>query len=505
MNRPDPALPGLRWPSALIIAVVAMLPFAFVAIPPLTDVPGHIGGFSVQTASAASGLSRYFAFHWALTLNLASDAIVQLLYPIAGVVPVTWALCALTPALTVIGIIGIARALNPRGAYALPWALLFVFNFPFLWGFLNFDLTMALGMIAFAAWVAMADRPHMRAALFVVVTPLLLIGHGVAGVATIALIVGHAIGSGGWQRWGVRRLAALWPPLIAALVTLIVWKAAGVSGGSATMWLFYRKADAIMMMLRDQNVVLDVGSVIACGVVWWLGRRWGARLGNGAAGAAIALLLLLFLTPSQIGGSDEIDARLAPLIPMLAFAAQDWSAVPPRRRHIVALLGVALLLLRFGVTTASFIGYDDRYRRELAALDHVARGARVLNLTEMNCGVPDWRSERLEHLANLATTRRDAWVNAHWSIAGLQLLQIRDRPSRIYDRDPSQMIWPARCSRWDRPTLLTTMPHLPLDRVDYLWLIGTRLPAGYRDPRLSRVWSEGASELYAIRPARESR
>lgn len=515
MPRDEPALPALRWPWAMLLAAAAILPFLFVRIPPLGDVPGHMGRFAVQTAPAGSGLFGYFGFHWALTLNLASDAIVQLLYPVLGVERVVWWLCALTPVLTVIGLLWLARRLNPCGAHALPWALLFVYNFPFLWGFLNFALTAALGLIAFAAWLALAVRPRVRAALFLVATPLLLIGHGVAGVVTLGWIAGHAVWDRGLHRRrggsraAVDGLLPLWPLVVAAVATLAVWKTIGVGDGGHLVWLPYRKFDAILMMLRDQNVAFDVGSVVACGVVWLLGHRWGARLRGGAAGPVIVTIALLVLTPSLIGGSDQIDTRLAPLVPMLAFALQDWSGVAPARRRGVAIAGAVLLGLRFATTTASFVAYDDRYGRELAALDHVARGTRVLNLSWDDCGIAGWRSARTEHLANLATLRRGAWVNAHWSIGGLQLLEVRYRPSTAYDRDPSQLIWPAHCVQVERAfadrdshMLMETMPRLPLGRVDYLWLVGAKLPPTYRDPRLRRVWSDDASELYATRGAR---
>jgi len=189
---------------------------------------------------------------------------------------------------------------------------------------------------------------------------------------------------------------------------------------------------------------------------------------------------------------------------MLLFATQDWSRVTPRWRHSVGGAGFALLALRFAVTTASFVGYGERYQRELAALDHVPRGARVLNLSRVNCVDAGWQSQRLEHLANLATPLRGAWVNAHWSIDGLQLLEVRYRPSTGYAQDPSQLVWPAQCvdvtqpfATRNRHTLIESIPALPLDKVDYLWLVGERLPPAARDARLRLIWSDDISELYA--------
>ena len=491
-----------RWRSWPLAALFA-LPFLFVSIPPLTDVPGHIGRFAVQTAPAGDPLFRYFGFHWTLTLNLASDGVVHLLHPL-GLIPVVWVLCAATPVLTALGIVAVARVLNPRGSHALPWALLFVYNFPFFWGFLNWSLTTAGALLAFASWVAMATRPRWRAGLFLPVTPLLLIGHGVAGLVAVALIVGHAAGD---AKQGLHpRLVRAWPVLLAAALTILVWKLIGASGGGLTVWLPYRKAEAVVMMLRDRNAILDIGSVAASAAVWWSGRRWGARTAPAAVGPLVVVVALFLLTPSLIGGSDRIDTRLAPLIPMLAFAAQDWSAVPRRRRRAVVALGWALLAVRLTVTTISFDGYAKRYARELAALDRVPQGARLLTLTQVDCG---WRWHRLEHLANLATLYRGAWVNSHWAIGGVQLLEVRLRPSPGFTADPSQLVWPEHCidrrlpaAVQDRHTVAEVLPALPLARVDYLWLVDAKLPVGHVEPRLRPVWHDDISALYATAPVR---
>ncbi|MGI4730512.1 MAG: hypothetical protein ACRYFW_02045 [Janthinobacterium lividum] len=497
---------------AMLLTCLAAAPFLLASIPPLTDVPGHIGRFAVQTASAGDPVLRYFGFRWGLTLNLASDGIVQLLHPVAGVLLVTRALCALTPALTTLGLLSIARTLNPRGARALPWALLFVYNYPFLWGFLNYSLTAALALLLFPTWFALDGARRRRAVIFLVATPILLIGHGVAGLVGVGLIVSYALGDALSDRAGrtagtvVRALLPLWPVVSAAIVTVAIWKLFGNADQGRTVWIGHRKTEAIWMMLRDQDVVFDVGSVASAALVWIAGRRSGARLGPGARGAVLFVILLFVATPSLISGSDRIDTRLAPLIPMVAFALQDWSAVASRWSRAVTAAGFVLLAIRLGVTAYSFVGYDQSYRRELGALDHVRRGARILNLSQVACDAVSWRSNRLEHLANLATPMRGAWVNAHWSIDGLQLLRIRYRPSARYDRDPSQLIWPSSCidatvpfAQRERHSLTESIDRLPLDRVDYLWLVDARLPPGFRDPRLELVWSDGSSELYRTR------
>jgi hypothetical protein len=502
---PQPAgtRPGLlRWPAFIAFAFAVVLPLLFTAIPPLIDLPGHLGRYAIQAAPADSPLRDYFDFTWALSLNLGVDLAVEALRHAFGLTGALWAIVAATAVLTVAGLMLIARAGNRDGAYALTWALPFVHGFAFRHGFLNFSLGVALSLLAFAAWLALQGRPRLRAALILPLSPLLLIVHAVGGGLLIVL-------AGGRELWRARqardwRVAALAWPLAGGMLAALGWLAFGESSGGATRWVLERKLDGLMMAVRDQNIVLDIGTVAAAGGVLLLGWSKGARMR--APGAVAALAAVFVAAPALLSGVAHIDSRLVPVLAMLALALQDWSRVSPGLRRGVMLAGLVVFALRLAVTTVAFAGYGASYARELKALDHVARGSRLLALTEVDCGLAGWREARLDHVSNLASLTREAWVNSHWAANGVQLLSVRYRPSSDFHVDPSEFVWPARCVDTARPlaarprrTLVETLPHLPLDRVDYLWLIGTTVPAGFADARLTRLWSSGTSELFAVR------
>lgn len=505
-------LAALRWPLALLIALAFALPFLFVSIPPLIDVPGHIGRMAIAAAPAGGPLDAYFSFRWLLVLNLGGDLIVEVLRRPLGLIPAVWLVCALVPVLTAAGVIAVARTLNPRGAYGLPWALIFVFNWPFFYGFLNYSLTAALALLAFALWVRIADRPSLRAALFVILPPLLMVSHAIGGLLLVAMIGGYEIGHrDGWSpkrwRWPLLTdlLRTLWP-LLGVTLAVVLWLGLGQASGGRTEWLFARRPEAMLMALRDQNIWFDIASLVAAFGVLILGRLWGARWLGGTAGPAIALLILWLAAPALITTADRIDARLAPMIPLLALTLQDWSGVSPGRRRAIAIAGALLLAARLAVTTAGFVGYERSYTSELAALDHVQPGARILNFTGGECKLADWRQHRLDHLSNLATPLRDAWVNSHWVIDGVNSLKVRYRPGPDHWRDPSEVVFPERCIDMAKPadqrgrkTIGEALARAPVARVDYLWLINTKLPADYAGPPLNRMWSNGKSELYVVR------
>ncbi len=171
----------------------------------------------------------------------------------------------------------------------------------------------------------------------------------------------------------------------------------------------------------------------------------------------------------------------------------------------VTAAGFALFGLRMAVTTQGFVAYARSYATEGGALPHIAPGTRVLMLVAHPCKAGrQWRVDRLEHFPVMATVERQAWTNGMWDVPAIHLLQIRYRPSPLFYDDPSNYVWPAACidasNAGDRRTIAQAVPLLPLDGVDYLWLVQARLPAGPWEGRLVPLWSEGGSTLYRVRP-----
>jgi hypothetical protein len=210
------------------------------------------------------------------------------------------------------------------------------------------------------------------------------------------------------------------------------------------------------------------------------------------------LLAIFILLPRIVFGSAYADMRLVPYVFALALIAIRYKAgVKSRHMKVVAIAAIAFFLVRTGGTTASFWMFDRDYDRELAALDHVPRGARLVSFVGERCQV-DWKMSRLHHVPGLALVRRNAFSNDQWVMAGAQLLRVRFPEARGFQHDPSQIVTVRKCPKESYRTMNQALAFFPRQAFDYVWLIR---PPAY-DPRLTKglrpIWRSGTSVLFAV-------
>ncbi len=492
---------GRTW-FAVAIGALLTMPFLFVRIPPLTDLPGHMGSAAAAAYADDPAFASLIGFHWRLLPNLGTDLIVSALRRAVGITEAYWIAAAMIPPLLVTGICMIARILNARGAAAIGWALLFVYSYPFNYGFLNYMLGVALALIGFALWMRLDRHPRARELATWVWLPLLFLCHAVAGCLFALLVASREFGPA--PRGDRRALLHRLRPLLSSFVIILVWRLRSQSFAGHNEFSLNFKLNAVIMLLRDQNRFLDEGSLVAALIVFVVGWRRGARPHPAVRPALLLLFPLFIVTPSTLNGSSFADERLLPLIPILAFATQDWRGVGAGLARLVAVSGLCLLAVRLGLTVAGFVDYDARYAAELGALRHVPEHSRIIVLNTRHCSARlDWRQSRLGHLGDLAIVYRRSWTNSEWDTDGAHLLEVRYRPSPLFYDDPSQYVWMPSCGggKVGRPTMREALSRLPLGGIDYLWLVDAALPAGQRHPRLALRWHDDVSALYAVLPA----
>lgn len=514
---------GLPWLSPPAIALGILLicfPFFLVDVPPLIDVPGHMGAAAIEAAGPDSPLGKYLGWKWVFTLNIGGDVLMKVLGEPLGVLAAGWWSTVIATALFAGGCVATVRVVNPRGGHGAAWALMWVFSFPLLTGFLNYILGTGVSLCAFAAAVALERRPRDRAGLLVVAQPLAMLCHAIGGLLLAVLVAANAFGrevdalpQGWWRpsRWrsvlathdwkaAAMRLVVLCWPLLATVLTIVLWKLfSPAPARSLNTWRWDQKGIWLGITLRDQSFWLDVITTAAAYLLLLVGPLLGGRWNWQRGLPGLCVLILYVIIPSDINGSAFVDVRLLPPAMMLLLGLQDWSGARRRVALGVAYAGLVLLGLRTVVTTASFVDYADDYRQQLSALEHIEPGSRILTFVEHSCLEESWRNTRRDHLASLASVYRQAWVNDNWAVPGLHMVVPRFRPARNFAADPSEFVWSRRCAAGRLRSIDSALRFAPVERVDYVWLIDTGLPRN-PDPRLRLVWQQGRSLLFAVRP-----
>jgi len=483
-----------RW-FALAAVLLSAVPLLWPAIPPLTDLPGHIGRFRVMLDGDAGPLAAWYRFRWILVGNLGVDLAVRALAPWLGLLPAVKLVVIAIVMLMSAGILWIAHEVHGR---IQPWtiaALPLVHSYAFHFGFVNYLMAMALALNAFALWLRLGRQRRfpLRAAVFVPLSLAIWVAH-VVGWATLAMFV-FAAELRDWRRLPIRLL-----PLAPPAALLLLWRS-GASTGLSGSFLWDIKLVWLVAVLRDRWQMFDLISAALLFCLLYQGwRDPGTRVEPRLQRAFLLVLAAFLLLPFMLFHSAYADMRLVPFMLILALLALEARpSLSARRQTVLAAIALAFLLVRTAATTASLTLYDHDWRQRLAALDHLPQGARLVSFIGERCGQL-WMHQRLNHLPGLAMAERRAFSNNQWPLAGGSPLTLHAPAAMAgFDSDPSQMVLARPCSvEPGVRTLDESLAALPRDAFDYVWLIHPPATAPRGTAGMTRIWSNGEDALYRI-------
>ncbi|WP_275228779.1 hypothetical protein [Novosphingobium album (ex Liu et al. 2023)] len=445
------------------MAFAASLPVIVAWAPQMTDYPSHLAGFKVMLDHGRDPfLTKYFAFDWEWTGNLGAELAMVPLSRVVGLETAGRIIAGLIPLLTGLSILAVAWTLRGRVTAGALLAFAMIWSPSLLMGFLNFSLSMALALFAFALWVRLEGwrwRPAVFVPIGFVVWLCHVSGWGVLGV----MVFGYEWSRRESWRKGWPAFLAPWP-LIFPMLPMLLGMGSNSKMSYGRFLLEYKWA-ILYKSMRSHDYWLDIASLSVVVLLLFaalVARRIDGRLGWGA----LLLLLLSMAMPRHIFGGDYADYRLVTSALLVACLAIDW----PAPRWGVAL-AAALFFVRLGVTTQSWYEDSRTATQMIAALDHVPEGARVA--TAVAIPRRRWDFGSFEHFGSYAVVRRSAMENSNFALPDVHMLSMRDRSVRF--ADPTQRVLYSPKQRIDLRRFR------PARHADFLWYIGTVKPVALPD------------------------
>ena len=508
----QPAYSGPRpwWESRWFVAVVMLLstvPLLYPKIPPLVDLAGHMGRYRVQLDLGTSPwLHQYYDYNWAAIGNLGVDLLLIPLAPIFGLELAVRLIVLAIPALTVAGFLWVAREVHGRIPPTALFALPFAYGHPFMFGFANYTLSVALAFLAFGLWLRLAryERLKLRAILFVPISIVVFFTHTFGwGVLGLLCFSGEAVRQHDrgtpWLRSGIN--AALHASVMALpLAIMLLWRSEAHGGMTINWFNFELKYRWVTSALRDRWEDFDKGSLaVTLFVLIFAGVSRYLTFSRNLAFSALVLLAGFVVLPYMIFGSAYADMRLFPYTLAAALLAIRYRDEMPRRQGaLIAIAGLLFFLVRLAGNTISLAMAANDQEAKLEALAQVPMGSRVVVLVGDGCG-GEWALPRNSHLGGMVIVRRHGFSNDQWVTEGVNLLDLRYREAGPFRSDPSQIIRNRGCA-WgpyrDIDRAIETAKAMPPGRFDYLWMIDVQPfdPAELKG--FEPVWRGRGSILY---------
>jgi hypothetical protein len=496
-------------PFLALAILFAAVPLLYPPIPPLVDLLGHMGRYRVELDfHHSSTLQQYYSYRWAAIGNLGVDLLVMALGPLLGLEAAVKLIVLAIPALTAAGFLWVAREVHGKVPPTAFFAIPFIYGFPFLFGFVNFALSMALAFLAFGLWLRLGrlQRIRLRAALFVPISLIVFFTHaygwGALGLLCFSAEAVRQHDRGiGWLRAGWN--AALQAAVMALpMVVMLAWRSE-IHGGATSDWFnWHGKALWLESALRDRWKWFDVGSValIALALLEAIRNRY-LTFSRNLAFSGLVLTATFILLPRIVFGSAYADMRLAPyLIAVFLLAIRFRGEAAPRLARAIAIAAILFCVVRLGANTISLAIASNDQQAKLGAIDHIPMGARVVSQVGMPC-VNTWPLARNSHLGAMVMVRREGFSNDQWLMEGANLLDLRYQAAGYFAADPSQMVRPNNCygDRLHRQ-IDDSLAGIPRKDFDFIWLIDTPPYDPSLVADIQPVWRGPRSVLYQLHP-----
>lgn len=441
------------WGVLVATCLVLVGPLLLVDVPPLLDYPNHLARMYVLAFGMQDPiLSQMYQQHWAIIPNLAIDLVMPAMLHLMSVTTAGRIVLAATLLLPVVGAVAYHRVAFGIRAYWPFTAALGAYNTLFLFGFMNFLLSLGMALLAAAAWLRWRDRhPIWVTGCGALVAVAIFFMH-LFGLVFLAALVSseelvrlRAMRQSGEPLWPhLRRPILMATAIIAPSVALLRAAPLDHLEGATRYRPLWHKLYGLAEPFLAYDGFVDVltGGAFFVGL-YILWRQRQLRFAPGIALALVALFAVYLVCPFAMKGTGFIDARFPIMLGLLLFAGLRPVALSARVR---LTLGVVLALVFIARTTSLAIVWFD-HNRDLAefrqVIASVQPGDRVLVVSVDPQDVPDYWSQvprgrripgffRLDfHLPALLTIEHHAFIPYLFTVAAKQPLLVRPPYDRI--------------------------------------------------------------------------
>lgn len=492
----------------VLLCLITVMPLLVVDMPPLVDIYGHYGRYVIQTElENRPALQQFYSYQWQLIGNLGVDLLVQVLHGLLGLETTIRVIVIGTQLLAAAGILLVSRECHGRITPFAVMALPLIYGMPFNYGFLNFSLSMALGLLAFVIWIRLdRDGRNNAARLWLGAAGIAIWVCHTFGWAFLSLLCGSSV-LAAMITARKRPLIALrhifgtcWP-LLFPVVPIFLWRT-GSGGLDVLGWMLTYKVQWLLSALRYKWFVVDVLSVIALVItIGWAIRSRGMAFDRRLGAATLICFASFMALPSQVFGSMFADMRLVPYVLILALLSIAPRGLRAPTIQILSLAALAFFGGRILVTGAGYVVQEQNVKQALRAIDPMPEGSRVAFLLISPC-IPPWELPVLSHIGGVALARGHDFVNNQWQIPGTNPLTVHFPAAAPFEHEPSQFVHTDKCERPRFPALRQALRQVPQDAFTHVWIVGS-VPGSMTLPEgLERVPHTGTGALLVVKGGR---
>ena len=487
---------GLFGVLFLTFLALALGPLVLASPLPLGDYANHLARLHIlANLEHSEPLARYYEIQWGVIPNLASDILVPAAMRVfgIGVEPASVLFVATSLVLTASGAAVLNRALFGRWSYLSLGVFLLLYNRHFLWGFMNYMFAIGVMLWLMAAWVLVRERAYWAWRLvFGLPAMALFICHlfplGVYGLFVLAYEGGRwwrARQAAGATAHGLVNVVLAGIQFLPALGLLVLASPTAGRVDDILPGSIVNKALGLLDVFNNYSLPLDVATwLLVLGAVTVGLRRKAFRLHPAMVLPLVVLTVFYLVLPNGLFSSGGADRRLTAAIGVVAVASLGGLVLSRRQLQVGLLALAALFAVRMGVIGWNWVRADSIYAHHREAMRKVDHGARVATL--MSAPAFPWLlNPPIDHISTLLVVHKDAFVNGLFAEPGAQVVMPR------YNLDTAFYKFPSSTYRLETvEQRQQVLQSLPLDRFDWVYLVGAKDFAGTMPPRLRLVWRD---------------